>query len=84
MLASGDEVDVSTTLSPGAGKVMGEGASVGGIPRGDPADPNDTGESKLGIEKIIYLYNISTIIIILFFAQYLKNIYWYIFVCLDK
>lgn len=25
---------------------MGEGASAGWIPSGDPADPNDTGESE--------------------------------------
>lgn len=41
---SGD-VDVSARLSPEAGKVMGEGASDAWIPDGEPADPNDTGES---------------------------------------
>ena len=46
MLASGDRVEVSAMLSPGAGKFMGEGASAGWIPSGEPADPRDTGESE--------------------------------------
>ena len=47
ILASGDEVEVSARLSPGAGKFMGEGeaASCGCRPSGEPADPRDTGES---------------------------------------
>lgn len=46
MLTSGDEVDVSATLSPGAGNVIGEGTSACWIPSGEPADPKDTGESE--------------------------------------
>ena len=46
MFASGDDVDVSATLSPGAAKFIGEGASDAGIPSGEPADPRDTGESE--------------------------------------
>lgn len=46
MFVSGDRVEVSAMLSPGAGKFMGEGASVVGFPCGEPADPRDTGESE--------------------------------------
>ncbi|KAI4492137.1 hypothetical protein M0802_010034 [Mischocyttarus mexicanus] len=46
MLASGDRVEVSAMLSPGAGKFMGEDTSAGWIPSGEPADPRDTGESE--------------------------------------
>lgn len=49
ILASGDDVDVSApTLSPGAGKFNGEGdASCGCSPKGEPAEPRDTGESAI-------------------------------------